>query len=329
MITRDTSACTSTRTAKGFSGNWLKFSCNVVLGLVDSSGNSVSTYSSATYVTVTFVDLPDYTSKYYPTSGTYSFTGQDETVSGSYSSLYSAYSTTFPDPSSIAQQSIVMKIPVTPGTGHSTMDMGMVGVSINGVALYDNLAASTDNIFSEDGSFDQCQGHPSSGNGGTYHYHSEPYTISYDDNNVIGIMRDGYWIYGRKDNNGSYPGSMSALNSAATTSDIYKYGGHTGVDPDGTLGTGTWHYHLTEWKGCADETGGTKASDDGVTYDTHNSATNPSCSGTYVDAWFFTGHGNGGVFSTVPGSIGTQAPSQTTAGARYYYGSPGACTGCN
>src|SRR4051812_45442340 len=33
QLSRDTTDCQATRTAMGFSGNWLKFSCNVVLGL--------------------------------------------------------------------------------------------------------------------------------------------------------------------------------------------------------------------------------------------------------------------------------------------------------
>ena len=276
-------------------------------------------------MTVTFPDLPDYPSNYYPTTGTYSFTAGSVLVTGNYSSLYSAYTTTFPDPGSIATVSTVMKIPIitTPATsgGTDAMGMGMVGVSLNGVAIFDNLAANTDNIFAEAGSFDQCQGHPA---GTTYHYHSEPYSLSYNDNNVIGIMRDGYWIYGRKDYDGTTPGSLTNIESAGTSSSLYQYGGHIGVDPQ--TGTGsTFHYHLTEWKGCYHESGNTKSSDDGVSDDTLDSGT-PTCGGSWVDAWFMTGRGNGGVFATVPGN-GTQSPAQNTAGKRYYWGTHGACSG--
>lgn len=94
--------------------------------------------------------------------------------------MYSAYTTTYNDPNTNAQQSFVMYIPISPSTStHATQSMGPVGISIDGVPIYNNLAATTDNIFAEAGSFDQCQGHPSAENNGTYHYHSEPYAISY------------------------------------------------------------------------------------------------------------------------------------------------------
>jgi hypothetical protein len=328
-VTRDTTSCQSAREALGLSGNWLSFSCNVQLGLATSSLASTTTYSSATYVSVTIVDLPDYTSNYFSTSGDYDFTANGTTIAGSYDSMYSAYTTTFPDPSSIESQSVVMYIPINPTySGSQTMSGGIVGVSINGIGIYDNLANDTDDIFAESGSFDQCQGHPANGQ---YHYHSEPYSISYNDNNLIGVMRDGYFIYGRQDHDGTIPGSTSALESAGTSSTLYKYGGHTGADPITNSGS-TFHYHLTEWEGCYDETlgqsGYTKSSDDGETNDTLNSPAGSTCGGSWVDAWFLTGHGNGGVFMTTPTGIGSQTPSQRTTGVRYYYGTPGSCTGC-
>jgi len=318
-LTRDTSSCQSARTALGFSGNWLLFSCNVVLGLVDSSGNSVSSYSSATYVTATITDLPDYTSNYYATSGTYSFTANSATVSGNFSDMYSAYTTSFPDPSYIAQQSMVAKIPITPDVNQTdTQGFGMVGVALNGVSILDSAAANTDSIFAESGSFDQCQGHPNSQNGGTYHYHTEPYSLSYDDNNVIGIMLDGYWIYGRKDHDGTYP-------TVGTSGNVFTYGGHTGSSPyDGT--GNAFHYHVTLWTACYDEyhSGGTtnSYSDDGASTCTHMSG--GVTTGTLVNGYFLTGHGNGGVFRTIP----TGATNQTTTAHRYFYGTPGTCTGC-
>lgn len=323
-VSRTTTACQSARTALGLSGNWLTFSCNVVLGLATSTLASTTSYSAATYVSLTSTELPDHTSNYFPTTGSYSFTANSVTIAGTYVSMYSAYTTTYPDPSSIASQSVVMYVPISPTTtGTNTMSAGGVGMAIDGSLIFNNLADSTDNIFAEAGSFDQCQGHPANGR---YHYHSEPYAISYSDTNVIGVMRDGYWIYGRNDYDGTTPGSLTNLQTAGTSSAIYKYGGHTGVDPITNSGS-TFHYHLTEWKGCYDESGGTKATDDGESFDTFNTPTG-TCAGTWVDTWFMTGRGNGGVFMSVPSGLSGQAPGQSTAGIRYYYGTPGSCTGC-
>ena len=323
-VTRSTTACQSARTALGLSGNWLAFSCNVVLGLATSSLASTTSYASATYVTVTTVDLPDHTSNYFPTTGTYSFTANGTTIAGNYSSMYTAYTTSYPDPSTIASQSIVMYIPITPAySGSQQMSAGSVGISIDGVPIFNNLADATDNIFAEAGSFDTCQGHPANGK---FHYHSEPYAISYNDSNLIGVMRDGYFLYGRQDYSGTTPGSTA--NMTLKTSTMYIYGGHTGTDPLTNSGS-TFHYHLSEWKGCYDESNGTKSADDGETYDSfQTSPATGTCAGSWVDSWFMTGHGNGGAFMTVPSGLTGQSPSQNTAGIRYYYGTPGSCTGC-
>lgn len=109
------------------------------------------------------------------------------------------------------------------------MALGVVGVAINGVSLFDNTAAPGDDIYQEALSFDPCQGHPA---GSKYHYHSEPYSISYNDSNLIGVMRDGYFLYGRKDMDGSTP----SLDSS---------GGHTGTTPD-SPSTPVYHYHTNQ-----------------------------------------------------------------------------------
>jgi hypothetical protein len=325
QLSRDASSCESARTSLGLTGNWLKFSCNVAESLVNSSLSAVTSIASATYVKLVSTSLPDYKSNYFATTGSYSFTANGDTVSGNFSDLYSAFTTPFPDPGTIGAESITMYIPLNPAQAAAKsqhMGMGTVGMAINGVSIYDSIAAGTDNIFAEAGSFDQCQGHPA---GTNYHYHSEPYSISYDDNQLIGVMRDGFFVYGRKDFSGSSPGSIANIQTAGTSADIYVYGGHTGVDPQSNSGT-AFHYHLTEWKGCYHESGATKSADDGEVDDTLNPS--PTCGGTWIDGWFLSGRGNGGVFATIPGGLTGQAPAQTAAGIRYYYGTPGSCTGC-
>lgn len=321
QVSRDTSSCQAARTALGLSGDWLKFSCNVTLGLATSGGASTTTYGSATYVTVTFYAIPDHTSNYFPTSGSYSFTANGMSVGGTYSSMYTAYTTAYTDPNVIAQQSYVLSIPINPTSGtHASQGMGVIGVSIDGIPLYNNLAANTDNIFAEAGSFDTCQGHPSNEGGGNYHYHSEPYSISYQDSNTIGVMRDGYFIYGRYDN-----GSTSDITLTAG-SDEYIYGGHVGAVPSDTS-TSRFHYHATKFTGCYHQSGSQHYTDDG------NTTCSLGTGGTLVTAYFLTGHGNGGVFATVPtGSqvVGGGTMVKNTAATRNYYGSvAGPCTGCN
>lgn len=198
LINRDTSACQASRVAQGLTGAWLKFSCRVTL--TKSGSNVILTTDSQ----------PDYKSNYF-TAG---------------NACYTAYSPSFPDPGIIGAQNISMTIPLAPGGKSGCMPLGVVGAAINGVSLFNNSAAPGDDIYKEAYSFDQCQGHPA---GSKYHYHTEPYSISYNDSNLIGVLRDGYFIYGRKDQDGSTP-----------TLDIY--GGHAGTTPD-SPSIPVYHYH--------------------------------------------------------------------------------------
>lgn len=327
QLTRDVSSCKSSREDLGLSDDWLSFSCNVELGLADSSKNSVTSYDSATYITVTFTGVPAHPSNFFPSSGSYSFDANDYTVTGDYTDRYEDYTPTSANPNTLAQQSFVLYIPKSPSSStHANKGLGVTGVTIDGIPIYSSLASGSDNIFKEAGSFDQCQGHPDSSS--KYHYHSEPYSVNYQSSNVIGIMRDGYFIYGRYDYGGS-----TDLDTSNTSSDEFIYGGHVGTVP--STGTGSvFHYHVVYAKGCDHRTtdGSTIYADDGnyTTDSATNPCTGPTTGGTTVEVYFLSGFGNGGIFMTVPtASDNSGTMKNSTAASRSYYGSmAGDCTGC-
>ncbi|MCB4798733.1 YHYH protein [Neotamlana laminarinivorans] len=67
---------------------------------------------------------------------------------------------------------------------------------------------------------------------GVYHYHLEPVAFSYDDENLVGILLDGVFIYGRKCyETGDYPTDLDAS------------GGHTGITQYSD-GEEEYHYHI-------------------------------------------------------------------------------------
>ena len=136
LLNRNASGCVSSRTSQGLSGAWLQFSCRVT--------EAVTVISGVTYVQLTTNDLPDYESNYFPTS----------------SPCYVAYTTSYPDPNTIASHGVTLNIPLNPNKTSQSMALGPVGLAIDGVAIYDNQAAPGNNIFDELGSFDECQGHP-------------------------------------------------------------------------------------------------------------------------------------------------------------------------
>ena len=314
-----TTSCEAARTALGLTGNWLKFSCDVTLGLADSSLNPTTEYSDATYVSVIFYDIPDYQSNYFATTGSYGFIANGTTFGGTFLSMYTPYSTAYPDPSTIIQQDVTMYIPLNPSTGSPTeMSVGMVGVTINGVGIFDGIADGTDNIFEEALSFDPCQAHPADG---MYHYHIEPFSISYKDSNLIGVMRDGYFVYGRY----AYGGSTD-LDTSDPSSIAYIYGGAIEVNPATGTGPAIFSYRVTQESGCIHRNeSGIPYSDDGSPT---CSVTTPS-TGTFVSAYFLTGKGNGGIFQSIPSTTANGIDIiESVPAIKWYYGTPGTCTGC-
>jgi len=103
-----------------------------------------------------------------------------------------------------------------------------------------DFAAPGDDIFLEVETFDRCGAHPTQN--GTYHYHGEPIALSSDDARFIGVMRDGYPIYGRRDADGSLP-------------TLDEQGGHSAVTAD-SPDVAVYHYHLNEQVSSAQLTAG-------------------------------------------------------------------------
>ena len=96
--------------------------------------------------------------------------------------------------------------------------MGAVGIALNGVALFNPLAAPPDDIEDEKFSFDYYSGHPT--NNGYYHYHTtsqgpidvlknkeliENSIVGSADIELYGIMCDGTLILGCTELDGSVP----------------------------------------------------------------------------------------------------------------------------
>lgn len=168
-------------------------------------------------IVITTKDLPPHASYYY----------------GSGHSLYEALpSGKTANPNSIQEQNIVLTIPLNPTVSSSTTDssLGAVGVAINSVAIFNNQAAPGDTLADEIKTFDGGNGHPQ--NSGMYHYHIEPTKITSDDSKLIGVLLDGFPVYGKKDEDGSTPSDLDAAH------------GHTHATSH--FPAGLYHYHVTD-----------------------------------------------------------------------------------
>lgn len=133
---------------------------------------------------------------------------------------------------SMSAQNYTMTIAAKPSVSstHEETTLGAIGLALNGVPIYNdreggNVALDALTITT----FDYSGAHP--GPGMDYHYHTTGRYTSTDDANLIGFLRDGFPIYGRKDNDGTYPSNLDT------------YGGHTGVTAD--FSEEIYHYHAS------------------------------------------------------------------------------------
>lgn len=184
--------------------------------------SSVTVSTDGNYVTIKTNGLPDHKSPYFATTDP----------------RYEAYNGTNThfaiNPNRIMEQSLTFKIPLNPkeaGTKAAT-PLGPIGVSLNGVPLFNQYAGPSQPLTSEINSFDQYNGHPQQT--GQYHYHVEPLYITAQKGktSLIGFLLDGYPVYGPVENN-----------TTLLSSNLDAYHGHTGATTD--YPNGIYHYHIT------------------------------------------------------------------------------------
>jgi len=105
--------------------------------------------------------------------------------------------------------------------------LGAIGIAISGAMIYNDEEGPGIALDAAVPSLDYTAAHtgPQS-----YHYHMEPRAWSNSDSNLIGIMADGFFLYGLLEADGSLPTGLD------------ESGGHFGPtvhNPDGE-----YHYHI-------------------------------------------------------------------------------------
>jgi hypothetical protein len=135
-----------------------------------------------------------------------------------------------------------MEIPTNPEEAENKQetDLGLIGLALNGVPIYNNYEGATVLGVVAMSTFDSAGAHP--GPNSDYHYHTAAQLGIYadddgssyptvNDSNLIGFLRDGYPIYGRQEEDGTYP------------DDLDENGGHYGTTAD--FPDGIYHYHCS------------------------------------------------------------------------------------
>ncbi len=126
--------------------------------------------------------------------------------------------------------SYTLRVPITPelASSSSSTGLGPIGIAVSGAMIYNDQEGPNVPLDNAVGSLDYTAAHtgPQS-----YHYHLETKAWSIDDDALIGIIADGFFLYGRKCNStGTYP------------TDLDVSGGHTSTTQHSS--EEEYHYHI-------------------------------------------------------------------------------------
>ncbi|MEX0314434.1 MAG: YHYH protein [Allomuricauda sp.] len=122
-----------------------------------------------------------------------------------------------------------LRVPQNPelASSSTSTNMGAIGIAVSGAAIFNDQEGSGP-LNEAAASLDYTGGHIGPAE---YHYHLEPTAWSEDDDELIGILADGFFIYGRKCNStGDYPTDLDAS------------GGHTHTTQHSS--EPEYHYHI-------------------------------------------------------------------------------------
>jgi len=208
------------------------------------------------------VNLPNHLSFYYCTA----ISGGACSVGNRNATLWAALpgTNTSAGTNVIASQNLQLTIPATPALKTGTLSgtqngLVAIGLTVNGLAIFNNAAAPPDTLANEAATFDGFDGHPQTS--GVFHHHAgvRKVGVSGNDNNdanLIGIALDGYLIYGKKCDNatagtgdditltastGTSDGTAAGITGASATT-LDQLHGHTTTTIH--LSTATYHYHM-------------------------------------------------------------------------------------
>lgn len=96
----------------------------------------------------------------------------------------------------------------------TSTQLGSIGIAVSGAAIFNDQEGNGP-LNEAAGSLDYTGGHIGPG---VYHYHLEPRAWTEDDENLVGILADGFFIYGRKCNStGTYPTDLDASGGHSST----------------------------------------------------------------------------------------------------------------
>ncbi|MEQ8880772.1 MAG: YHYH protein [Cyclobacteriaceae bacterium] len=201
----------------------------------DSDNVSVMLTSGGSEIIIETNGLPNHTSPYWSNTTARSLDGHTTPAAASDHPLFVEPTVTSFDqmaPGNIDNfnGSFSLTVDAVPGlaSSSSATGLGAIGISVSGSVIYNDQEGPNVPLDGAIGSLDYNGAHtgPQS-----YHYHLEPKAWSDDDDNLIGIIADGFFLYGRKcTSTGTYP------------TDLDESGGHTSSTKYNDAEE--YHYHI-------------------------------------------------------------------------------------
>ncbi|MCB1176264.1 MAG: hypothetical protein KDK36_01680 [Leptospiraceae bacterium] len=148
--------------------------------------------------------------------------------------------------SNFNSQQYKFKIPANPSSSTVKAAPGIAaGVAVNGVILFFGEASPGNTLSAELNTFDTPQGHPDGGYK-RYHYHAEPKYIPNYETAILGVMIDGYPVYGIKEADGTQP-STSAATGSSSQYPALDSNAHGHTHSTNEFSSGIFHYHIINW----------------------------------------------------------------------------------
>ena len=198
-------------------------------------GDNTTIYVDGAEYVIETTGLPDHTSPYWSNTTARTTDGITTAAATSNHALY-----VDPTVTSFAQMapgniddfngSFTLRVPASPVKASSTSatGLGAIGIAVSGSVIYNDEEGPNVPLDNAVGSLDYSGAHtgPQS-----YHYHLETKAWSNDDDALIGLISDGFFLYGRKcSSTGTYPTDLDAS------------GGHTSTTQYAT--EEEYHYHI-------------------------------------------------------------------------------------
>lgn len=178
---------------------------------------------------------PNHTSPYWSNTTTRSIDGITTKGASSNHALFvpplnNDYSKMAPGNIDSFNGSFSLTVPASPQKASSSTATGLgpIGMAVSGAMIYNDEEGPSIPLSNAAPSLDYSGAHtgPQS-----YHYHLEPKAWTNDDDKLVGIISDGFFVYGRKCYaTGTYPTDLDAS------------GGHTSKTKYSS--SGEYHYHI-------------------------------------------------------------------------------------